>query len=56
MKFTAQQIATQLEGTVEGDPNVEVFQLSKIEEAQKGSLLFCLIQNTPHLYIKLKLQ
>ena len=36
MKFTAQQIATQLEGTVEGDPNVEIFQLSKIEEAQKG--------------------
>ena len=40
MKFTAQQIAAQLEGTVEGDPNVEVFQLSKIEEAQKGSLTF----------------
>ena len=40
MKFTAQQIATQLEGTVEGDPNAEVFQLSKIEEAQKGSLTF----------------
>ena len=40
MKFTAQQIATQLEGTVEGDPNVEIFQLSKIEEAQKGSLTF----------------
>ena len=40
MKFTAKQIAAQLEGTVEGDPNVEVFQLSKIEEAQKGSLTF----------------
>ncbi len=40
MKFTAQQIATQLEGTVEGDPNVEVFKLSKIEDAQKGSLTF----------------
>ncbi|PDH43535.1 MAG: UDP-3-O-(3-hydroxymyristoyl)glucosamine N-acyltransferase [Flavobacteriales bacterium MED-G15] len=40
MKFTAQQIAAQLEGTVDGDPNVEVFQLSKIEEAQKGSLTF----------------
>ena len=40
MKFTAQQIASQLEGTVEGDPDVEVFQLSKIEDAQKGSLTF----------------
>ena len=51
MKFTAQQIAIQLEGTVEGDPNVEVFQLSKIEEAQKGSLTF--LSNpkyTPFIY------
>ena len=40
MKFTAQQIATKLEGTVDGDPDVEVFQLSKIEEAKKGSLTF----------------
>ena len=35
MKFTAQQIAVQLEGTVDGDPNAEVYQLSKIEDAQK---------------------
>ena len=51
MKFTAQQIAIELEGTVEGDPNVEVFQLSKIEEAQKGSLTF--LSNpkyTPFIY------
>jgi UDP-3-O-[3-hydroxymyristoyl] glucosamine N-acyltransferase len=51
MKFTAQQIATQLEGTVDGDPNAEVFQLSKIEEAQKGSLTF--LSNpkyTPFIY------
>jgi len=40
MKFTAQQIAAQLEGTVDGDPNAEIFQLSKIEDAQKGSLTF----------------
>jgi len=40
MKFTAQQIATKLEGTVDGDPDAEIFQLSKIEEAQKGSLTF----------------
>ncbi len=52
MKFTAEQIADQLEGTVEGDPNVEVFQLSKIEDAQKGSLTF--LSNpkyTPFIYI-----
>ena len=40
MKFTAQQIAAQLEGTVDGDPNAEIFQLSKIEDAKKGSLTF----------------
>jgi UDP-3-O-[3-hydroxymyristoyl] glucosamine N-acyltransferase len=51
MKFTAQQIAAQLEGTLEGDPNVEIFQLSKIEDAQKGSLTF--LSNpkyTPFIY------
>ena len=35
MKFTAQQIATKLEGTVDGDPDAEVFQLSKSEECSK---------------------
>lgn len=40
MQFTAQQIALLLNGTVEGDPHVEVTQLAKIEEAQKGSLSF----------------
>ena len=32
MKFTAEQIAGILEGEVVGNPNVEVFKLSKIEE------------------------
>jgi UDP-3-O-[3-hydroxymyristoyl] glucosamine N-acyltransferase len=40
MKFTAQQIATILEGEVFGNPNEEVFKLSKIEEGEKGSLTF----------------
>ncbi|WP_299113355.1 UDP-3-O-(3-hydroxymyristoyl)glucosamine N-acyltransferase [uncultured Winogradskyella sp.] len=40
MKFTAQQIAGILEGTVEGDSNIEVFKLAKIEEGTKGSLTF----------------
>ncbi|WP_423146576.1 UDP-3-O-(3-hydroxymyristoyl)glucosamine N-acyltransferase [Rubrolithibacter danxiaensis] len=40
MQFTAQQIGLLLNGTVEGDPNVTVDQLAKIEEAKKGSLSF----------------
>ena len=40
MKFTAQQIATQLKGTVDGNPEAEFSKLSKIEEAKKGSLTF----------------
>ena len=40
MKFTAQQIADVLEGTVNGNPNEEVFKLSKIEEGETGGLTF----------------
>jgi UDP-3-O-[3-hydroxymyristoyl] glucosamine N-acyltransferase len=40
MQFTAQQISLLLNGTVEGDPNVSVDQLAKIEEAMPGSLSF----------------
>jgi len=40
MQFTAQQLALMLNGTVEGDPSVQVNQLGKIEEAQAGSLSF----------------
>jgi UDP-3-O-[3-hydroxymyristoyl] glucosamine N-acyltransferase len=40
MQFTAQQIASILNGTVEGDPLVAVNQLAKIEEAGQGSLSF----------------
>jgi UDP-3-O-[3-hydroxymyristoyl] glucosamine N-acyltransferase len=40
MQFTAQQISLMLEGTVDGDPNVSVNQLAKIEEATPGSLSF----------------
>ena len=40
MKFTARQIATILEGEVEGNPDVEVQTVSKIEEGEKGSLTF----------------
>ena len=40
MKFTAEQIAGILEGTVVGDPNIEVSKLAKIEEGSEGSLTF----------------
>jgi len=40
MQFTAQEISLLLEGTVDGDPNVLVNQLAKIEEAESGSLSF----------------
>ena len=40
MQLTAQQIGVLLEGTVEGNPEVAVNQLSKIEEAREGSLSF----------------
>jgi len=40
MKFTAQQIAGILEGEVIGNPDAEVFKLSKIEEGTDGSLTF----------------
>lgn len=40
MKFTASQIAGILEGDVDGNPDVEVSKLAKIEEGTKGSLTF----------------
>ena len=40
MKFTAQQIAELLKGSVEGNPQVEVSGLSKIEEGKPGTLSF----------------
>jgi UDP-3-O-[3-hydroxymyristoyl] glucosamine N-acyltransferase len=40
MNFTASQISEILEGEVVGNPNAEVFKLSKIEEGSEGSLSF----------------
>jgi len=40
MKFKASQIAEILEGDIEGDENVHVDKLSKIEEGKEGSLTF----------------
>lgn len=40
MEFTAQQIADYLHGSVEGDRNVRLSELSKIEEGRLGTLTF----------------
>ena len=40
MKFTAEQIASVLEGEVIGNPNALVYKLAKIEEGSEGSLTF----------------
>ncbi len=40
MRFTAHEISTLINGKLEGNPDVAVFQLAKIEEAQKGSISF----------------
>ncbi|WP_179334823.1 UDP-3-O-(3-hydroxymyristoyl)glucosamine N-acyltransferase [Winogradskyella costae] len=51
MKFTAEQIAGILEGTVVGDPKIEVFKLSKIEEGTQGSLTFLSnLKYKPYIY------
>jgi UDP-3-O-[3-hydroxymyristoyl] glucosamine N-acyltransferase len=40
MEFSAAQIATIIQGTLEGDPDVSVRSFGKIEEAQAGQLAF----------------
>jgi len=51
MKFTVQQIADTLNGIVEGNPEITVDKLSKIEEGIPGSLSFLANKlYTPHIY------
>ncbi len=51
MKFSAKQIANILNGSVEGDENIVVNQLSKIEEGVHGSLTFLANPKyTNHIY------
>jgi len=40
MKFTAQQIAAALNGTIEGNSTIEVNAISKIEDGKSGSISF----------------
>lgn len=51
MEFTAKQLAEVLKGEIEGDENVKVSKLSKIEEGEPGSISF--LANplyTPYIY------
>jgi UDP-3-O-[3-hydroxymyristoyl] glucosamine N-acyltransferase len=51
MEFTAEQIAQMLNGVVEGNPEIRVSTLSKIEEGKPGSISF--LSNplyTPYIY------
>lgn len=51
MEFTARQIADYLKGEIEGDQDIKVHTVSKIEEAEPGSLTF--LANpayTPYIY------
>ena len=51
MKFSVQQIADLIEGSVEGDGKAIVSSLSKIEEGKEGTLSFLANpQYTPHIY------
>jgi UDP-3-O-[3-hydroxymyristoyl] glucosamine N-acyltransferase len=51
MKFTARQIATILDGEIVGNPDIEVYTVSKIEEGEKGSLTFLSnLKYTPYIY------
>ncbi|GBL34979.1 UDP-3-O-acylglucosamine N-acyltransferase [Filimonas sp.] len=46
MKFTAQQIATLVQGRIEGDAQIKVQSFSKIEESKEGDL--CFLANTKY--------
>lgn len=51
MEFTAKQLADVLQGEIEGNPDIKVSKLSKIEEGEPGSVSF--LANplyTPHIY------
>lgn len=52
MKFLASQIAALLNGTVEGNPDTEVWNVAKIEEGATGMLSFLANPKyTPYIYV-----
>jgi len=51
MEFSASQIAAVLEGSVDGNPEVRISRLSKIEEGEPGTLSFLANPKyTPYIY------
>ena len=51
MEFTARQIAETLDGTIEGNPEVRINRLAKIEEGVEGSITFLANPHyTPFIY------
>ncbi len=51
MEFTAEFIASQVGGTVEGDPAAKVSTFAKIEEARQGAITFLANPKyTHHIY------
>jgi UDP-3-O-[3-hydroxymyristoyl] glucosamine N-acyltransferase len=51
MEFSASQIAAVIEGKVEGNPDVKISRLSKIEEGEPGTLSFLANPKyTPYIY------
>ena len=51
MEFTARQIAAVLEGTIDGNPDIAISKLSKIEEGVPGSITFLANPKyTPYIY------
>ena len=40
MNLTTKQIAEEINGTIDGDLEIKISQLSKIEEGKKGSISF----------------
>jgi len=51
MEFSAQQIADLINGTIEGDPEIKISYVSKIEEGRKGTLTFLANPKyTQHIY------
>ena len=51
MEFSASQIAAVIEGIVEGNPDVKISRLSKIEEGEPGTLSFLANPKYTPLYL-----
>ena len=52
MQFTALQIATLINGKIEGNPDAKVSHVAKIEEAAEGSLSFIANPKYEEFYLR----